>query len=104
DAVDTVVNALGQVCLDSCRNNGRNPRPRINKVGWCWGSSYDAGVLPASFDVVVSCEPPLRLTTLQAAAYPSWLSPRVSVRRASGFVLVGISDKCLISSLFESVQ
>jgi hypothetical protein len=32
-------------------------------------SSYDAGVLPASFDVVVlSCEPPLRLTTLQAAA------------------------------------
>src|SRR5262249_32934945 len=41
-------------------------------------SSYDAGVLPASFDVVVSCEPPLRLTTLQAAAYLSWLSSRVA--------------------------
>jgi len=54
----------------------RTEKKRRHKVGWCLVSSYDAGVLPASFDVVVSCEPPLRLTTQILRS-----SSRFSVRR-----------------------
>src|SRR5688572_29502698 len=57
-------------------------------VGWCWVSSYDAGVLPAFAFVVVSCEPPSRLTTLQVEVTTFRQRTR-SVRRTSGFVQTG---------------
>src|SRR6516164_817399 len=55
---------------------------------WFLENSFDAGVLPASASVESSCEPPLRLTNLPDGVTPRGKLTR-SVRRTSGFVLVG---------------
>jgi hypothetical protein len=59
---------------------------------WLLKNSFDAGVLPTSAFVESSCEPPLRLTNLLDGV-TLVVKPTRSVRRPSGFVLVGISDK-----------
>ena len=73
--------------LDVCRNSGRRLQRLASSIGSSLKNSYDAGAPPASAFVVLSCEPPLRLTTLQVAV-TTLSQPTRSVRRTSGFVLV----------------
>src|SRR5215831_20586691 len=86
---DKYAGAPDPACPGTCRRTGHTAEP-----SGCSGESYcrrscGAGVLPASSGVVGSQVPPVTLTLSASPATTLLDSPRGSVRRVSGFVLVG---------------
>src|SRR5271165_1416631 len=76
----------------TCQNGGQSSLPPASNSGSCSSSNSDAEVLPASSGVDRSQESPFSVThTTSATPNNAGFAIRSSVRRASGFVIVGDS-------------
>src|SRR3954454_11900332 len=90
---DTCAVPSALICPAVCRNIWRTPLLLGGDAELYPWSNYDAGVPPASFCVVGSQGPPCDPTLLPLEAESLPRTPTRSVRRASGLVLVGDSEK-----------